>query len=145
MDADYRLLVSCGLRTWSQQAVDYAVGRDENEKVIGKTITDAPPGYSWHQYGLAVDIAIEDAHNVADWNDTHPVWIDMVAKGQSLGMVSGDCWHLKDGPHWQMTGSFGVRPNAEVINLLTTGGTIAVWKAAFPDYSPSLDGTYSAT
>lgn len=138
----YVLKVSCGLRSWDKQAADYAIGRDSQGHKIGSTITDAPPGHSYHQYGLAVDVAIEDSRSgLLDWDDSHPAWKDMIRKGQSLGMVSGDCWKtLKDGPHWQLSGRFPVSPTAEVIAIYKSGGTSAVWAAAFPTvqaYSPS--------
>lgn len=52
-----------GLRTWDEQARIYAQGRT----IPGPIVTYSPPGYSWHNYGVAVDIA-PIVNNQIDWN-----------------------------------------------------------------------------
>ena len=46
--------VLSGCRSWRQQAALYAQGRDKP----GRIVTNAPPGSSWHNYGLAIDLGI---------------------------------------------------------------------------------------
>src|ERR1017187_6445090 len=67
--------VVCGLRSWKQQADEWAEGRDANGNIIdlAKVVTHARPGHSYHQFGLAVDVAPFDA-GIPDWNANHPAW-----------------------------------------------------------------------
>lgn len=46
--------VICGTRSWEEQARIYAQGRT----APGKIVTKAPPGYSMHNFGLAVDCGV---------------------------------------------------------------------------------------
>jgi hypothetical protein len=46
-----------GMRSYDDQARKYAVGRGGDS---GKRITNAPPGYSFHNYGTAIDFALDD-------------------------------------------------------------------------------------
>ena len=50
-DRGYKLRVTSGLRTFEEQAVLYAKGRPN-----GRKVTNARPGTSFHNYGLAVDV-----------------------------------------------------------------------------------------
>jgi hypothetical protein len=92
-----------------------------------KAVTKAKPGYSWHTFGLAVDLAPENPDGTIDWNDQHPVWGEMIEKGEALGMVSGRSF--EDDPHFQLTGRFPVTPTDEVRSLMQSGGMQAVWDA----------------
>jgi len=129
--------VTQGLRTWAQQQELYAKGRDEAGNVIDRAqvVTKAQPGYSWHNFGLAVDIVPDDASLAgfqADWNSAHPAWQRAVAVGDSLGLVAGAEWRtFPDWPHFQLTGRFPVTPDAEARYLFKEGGFKAVWDAAF--------------
>jgi peptidoglycan L-alanyl-D-glutamate endopeptidase CwlK len=44
--------VLSGLRSYAQQAALFAQGRTKP----GKIVTNARPGSSWHNYGLAIDV-----------------------------------------------------------------------------------------
>lgn len=147
--------VTRGLATTAEQAALYAQGREsitvvnqmrglagmvpiasvENERKV----TDAPAGYSWHEFGLAVDVVPFESGQ-ADWNVTHAVWQEIVIKGKQLGLTSGEAWH--DMPHLQLTGIFPVAaPTDEVRLLLADGGLDAVWKAAeIPQLSTTYEG-----
>jgi D-alanyl-D-alanine carboxypeptidase len=137
--------VTQGLRTDAEQEAYFAQGRqslatvnvlrsnvnlaaitaEENEKPV----TNAPPGYSWHAFGLAVDLVPESVTTgQPDWDEMHPVWEEIVQKGESLGMTSGIEWH--DMPHLQLTGIFPVTPSNEVREIFASGGLQAVWQAA---------------
>ncbi len=137
--------VTQGVRTDAEQAALFAQGRNSLVVVnalrakVGwaslaldeniKPVTDARPGYSWHPFGMAVDLVPEDQDTGApDWNEKHPTWQEIVTKGESLGMVSGISWH--DTPHLQMTGRFPVTPTDEVRALMQSGGMQAVWQAS---------------
>ena len=115
--------VTQGLRTWDQQAVLYAQGRT----APGNIVTDAGPGTSWHNYGLAVDVAPFD-DGIPDWNVSHPAWKRIVSVGESVGLVSGSAWRtFPDWPHFQLTGQLPVSPDDAVRAAYATGGQDAVW------------------
>jgi peptidoglycan L-alanyl-D-glutamate endopeptidase CwlK len=46
--------VICGTRSWEEQARIYAQGRT----APGKIVTKAPPGFSMHNFGLAIDCGV---------------------------------------------------------------------------------------
>lgn len=112
-----------GLRTWDEQAALYAQGRT----APGKVVTNAGPGTSWHNFGLAVDVAPFDS-SIPDWNVNHPAWQRIVAIGKSVGLVSGSEWRtFPDWPHFQLTGQLPVSPDDAVRAAYETGGQAAVW------------------
>lgn len=117
-----------GLRPWEVQESLYEQGRTKP----GKIVTNAPPGHSWHNFGLAVDVAPFDLEGQPDWNLHHPVWSHIVSVGDTLGLVAGAEWRtFPDWPHFEMTGRFPVSPNDEVRSILATQGLAGVWKEAF--------------
>lgn len=140
-----------GVRSWPEQAAIYAKGRTSPgepcnhhgfkfrpgscpEHPLGVKVTRCRPGYSWHQFGLAVDEVPDDptlAGFQCDWNLEHPAWQRMKAVGESLGLVHGSEFRtFPDWPHFQLTGRFGVNPDDEVRQLFRDGGMDAVWQEA---------------
>lgn len=118
-----------GLRSWAQQAALYAQGRDSDGYIVDlkKVVTHAKPGTSWHNFGLAVDVAPFDS-GVPDWNSSHPAWKRIVQVGESVGLVSGSTWRtFPDWPHFQLTGRLPVSPDDAVRAAFETGGQEAVW------------------
>lgn len=81
------ILVTCTTRTMDEQARLYAQGRT----IPGHIVTNAKPGQSAHNYGLAVDI-VPLVDGKPDWafNAAHPslVW----AKVGRLGKLAGMDW-----------------------------------------------------
>lgn len=120
--------VTQGLRSWADQAILYAQGRT----APGPIVTNAPPGHSWHEFGLAVDIVpMDQIPPQPDWNTSHPVWQQIIQAGEALGLYSGDEFHVrKDEPHFQLTGPLPVSPDDSVRQLYQSQGIEAVWKAA---------------
>lgn len=119
--------VTQGYRTFAEQAAIYAQGRT----APGKIVTKAAPGHSWHEFGLAVDVAPDIAAVPGfqpDWNLAHPAWARLVAVGTSLGLLDGKGFN--DEPHFQLTGRFPISPNDEVREIFKNGGVQAVWDAA---------------
>ena len=117
--------VTQGLRTWDEQAALYAQGRT----IPGKVVTNAEPGSSYHNFGLAVDVVPMTALG-PDWNVDHPAWKRIVEVGQSVGLVSGSLWRtFPDYPHFQLTGEFPETPSAEVRYVYDQGGVMVVWNA----------------
>lgn len=121
---EFKFRVTQGLRSWDEQAKLYAQGRTSP----GNVVTKAPPGHSWHNFGLAVDVVPLTDLGV-DWNIEHPQWQRLIAAGTSLGLVSGSQFRtFPDYPHFQLTGSWPVSPNDEVRQCFLDGGMVAVWK-----------------
>jgi len=130
----FYITVTQGLRTVEQQQALYDQGRTKP----GKIVTNAQGGHSWHNFGLAVDCAVENPDSSIDWNASHPQWKTMEQIGVSLGLTSGANWvHLIDAPHFQITGRFPEgAPNDEVRALYAKGGLLAVWsevEASLPE------------
>lgn len=132
--------VTQGLRSWEEQAALYAQGRT----APGPEVTKAPPGSSYHNFGLAVDV-VPMMPLGPDWNVGHPVWKRIISVGESLGLVSGSNWRtFPDFPHFQFTGSLPVSPNDYVRASYSQGGIAAVWTAAGLFVPPGLPGSQSA-
>lgn len=89
-----RLRVTSALRTWSEQANLYALGRTKP----GKIVTNSQPGDSAHNYGLAPDV-VEISDGVAIWNNPKQSIIDDVFT--SFEFENGSEWKFKDIPHHQ--------------------------------------------
>lgn len=97
--ADYYGLrgeVSSGFRSNTEQAELFAKGRTAQEVAgrvrkqgRGGTVTDAPPGASAHNYGLAIDIEGRDQQQIV-----------ALARALGFGTVSWDPAHI-EWPQWQ--------------------------------------------
>lgn len=101
--------VTFALRTFEEQAALYAKGRTKP----GPKVTNAPPGSSYHNYGLALDFAIlydkdkngtyetlswdtvkdEDKDGVSDWTEVAKVFM---SAGWTWG---GNFRSIVDKPH----------------------------------------------
>ncbi|MEK4854773.1 M15 family metallopeptidase [Paenibacillus sp. FSL H7-0756] len=102
------IIITQGLRTIAEQDALYAQGRTKP----GSIVTNARGGYSYHNYGLAVDFALllPDGSSVS-WDmtrdgdkDAVADWAEVVQEAKALGFESGGDWtSFKDYPHLQMT------------------------------------------
>ena len=94
-----------GLRSMAEQAVLYAKGRDANGNVIdqGSVVTNAKPGQSMHNYGVAFDVCVV-VNGQEDWNMDYPdLWEKMGELGESIGLEWGGHWTgWQDHPHFQL-------------------------------------------
>jgi peptidoglycan LD-endopeptidase CwlK len=98
MEADrqgMKLRITSGLRDFAEQAKLYAQGRTDP----GNIVTNAKPGSSFHNYGLAIDVVeIKDGKGL--WEN--PNWSKIGALGKSFGFAWGGDWtSLKDLPHFE--------------------------------------------
>ena len=120
------LVVTCGLRAWLEQDVLYNQGRT----APGHIVTNAKGGYSWHNFGCAVDCAPEIVPGTIDWDSSHPQWQRMETVGMSLGLTSGATWiRLVDAPHFQYTGQYAVgAPDDECRQIYLNEGAEAFWE-----------------
>lgn len=101
------ILITQGLRTIAEQNALYEQGRTKP----GAIVTNARGGYSYHNFGMAVDFALllpngssvswdmkldGNKNNVADWQE-------VVQEAKKLGLEWGGDWtSFKDYPHFQM-------------------------------------------
>src|SRR5574340_1073533 len=68
----------------------------------GAGVTNAPALSSYHNYGLAFDVVPQDYISLKDWNPSGPLWAQIGALGESLGLEWGGRWHKPDRPHFQI-------------------------------------------
>ncbi|MES2941883.1 MAG: M15 family metallopeptidase [Pseudomonadota bacterium] len=109
------VLVISTERDHESQAVLYAQGRSKP----GKIVTNAKPGYSWHNWRCALDVLPlrhgkevwgtrgpgknEDATD--DYSNDLEVWQRIGEIGEGVGLEWGGHWQsFKDYPHFQYTG-----------------------------------------
>jgi peptidoglycan LD-endopeptidase CwlK len=122
--------VAQGLRTYAEQAA------------IPKSNTNAGPGQSWHNFGLAVDCFpfLSGQAGALEMNDhTAPVFQAMVAVLQSEGLAWGGLWHsIKDYPHFQLAG-IPVTPTDADRAAFASGGLQKVWSLYPASATPSTD------
>jgi len=90
-----------GLRSMEDQAKLYAQGRT----APGKIVTNAKPGYSAHQYGIAVDFCLDGDLTRAglqpDWNIAG--YDVLAAEARALGLDAAYYWQtFREGPHVQL-------------------------------------------
>jgi peptidoglycan L-alanyl-D-glutamate endopeptidase CwlK len=99
------------LRDFAEQAQLYASGRT----IKGPWKTNAKPGQSYHNYGLAIDICLIVDGKQAIWDmekdfdgDKQADWIECVKVFKKYGWTWGGDWTKSpDGPHFEKT--FGLK------------------------------------
>lgn len=88
----------------------------------GDPVTDAPPGYSWHQWGEAVDCFWLLAGK-AEWSTKKLVGGEnayhvFAAEAEALGLTAGGRWKkLKDWPHVQLRAARGPGQTLSVLEI----------------------------
>lgn len=107
--------ISSGYRSNAEQQRLYNQGRT----TPGNIVTNAKPGQSMHNYGLAVDYFLtNEAGTTAVWT-VNDKWRRVATIAKSLGFAWGGDWRgFVDYPHLEMTGGLtlaqlqaGKRPN----------------------------------
>lgn len=118
------LVVTQGLRTIAEQNALYAQGRT----APGKIVTKAKGGSSYHNFGLAFDIAIRKEDGSIDW-DTAKLYSRVGQLGKSIGLEwGGDFKSIKDTPHFQLT--FGLTLSQLRTGKRPSGSTVTSDEAA---------------
>lgn len=93
------------------------------------TVTNAPNQlYSWHGYGLAVDIISRSK----GWNQPRTWFEDMAACFINRGCSWGGDWHFEDLPHIQW-GKCKPSPSDLARTIIAAHGMNAVWIACGAD------------
>lgn len=117
-----RLITTSGLRTFAEQDALYAKGRTSP----GDIVTNARAGESWHNYGVAFDVAFDNGSGVPTWeeydmNDNGiDDWDEIGEIGDRVGLEWGGTWkQFLDRPHFQYT--FG-KSMSELREVVKTAG-----------------------
>jgi peptidoglycan L-alanyl-D-glutamate endopeptidase CwlK len=121
------IIITQGLRTIAEQNALYAQGRSKP----GSIVTNARGGYSYHNYGLAIDFALllPDGKGIS-WDmrrdgdgDKVSDWQEVVQEAKQLGFEWGGDWtSFKDYSHLQIAYGLSVnqlragsRPSAQQV------------------------------
>jgi peptidoglycan L-alanyl-D-glutamate endopeptidase CwlK len=97
LDAGINVKIITGTRTYQEQAELYAKGRS----APGPIVTNAPAGYSWHNFGVGWDFVVFDANGQPQWNSPLMACCGRIA--ESLGLEWGGAWKgFQDTPHIQL-------------------------------------------
>ena len=102
------LRVVQGLRTFAEQDALYAIGRTKLKDEKGnklKIVTKAKGGYSYHNYGLAIDV-VPLIDGVPQWSYDYSKLATIADK---YGIESGSRWRFKDKPHFQIIDGYTVQ------------------------------------
>lgn len=106
------------------QQLYYARGR--TVKPPDYTVTNASSNlYSWHGYGLAVDVI----HRKLRWKVARSWYVDVAEIFKRHGCKWGGDWKTVDLPHFQW-GKCKATPSDRARELIRVGGLEAVWRAA---------------
>lgn len=106
------LKVTFTLRSMETQAALYAQGRTKP----GKVVTNARAGYSYHNFGLALDVVPLSLLALPNWGDTpkhqkatDAAWAKVGAIGKAIGFRwGGDFKSIKDRPHFEWSGGLSL-------------------------------------
>jgi hypothetical protein len=94
------LTITDTYRTAEQQRDLYAKGRTKP----GKTVTNAKPGESYHNYGLAFDVYFNAGSKIDNTVDlSRTMTADIAKYAEKLGLSWGGSWEsFKDYPHFEL-------------------------------------------
>lgn len=106
------LTVTFTRRSMATQAALYAQGRI----CPGCIVTNARPGYSFHNFGLALDVMPTELLRLPRWGDTpanqartDALWAKVGATGKTLGFRwGGEFTTIKDRPHFEWSGGLSL-------------------------------------
>lgn len=107
------IVITDGFRSAEQQNEIYAKGRT----LEGNIVTNAKGGESYHNFGLAIDFAIETPAGDVLWDlnydgnaNGQSDWLEVVETAKALGFEWGGDWReIKDYPHLQMDFGLSIR------------------------------------
>lgn len=144
------IFITDGYRSYTEQAAIYGQGRKSyvyNGKDYGQpgknVVSNAKPGYSNHNFGVAVDFVLTNKEGTAAYWTVDSKWRRAAQIAKSLKMDWGGDWKsFPDYPHLEMTGGLstsqmrsGKRPNLKLNFTPKTGSAGSVDKVA--DNTPS--------
>lgn len=93
--------VISGLRSYQQQAALYAQGRTKP----GRIVTNARPGSSWHNYGLAIDLGLFKNNTYLDEKNprlSDKIYAELGSLAQKMDIEWAGYWKsFTETPHFQ--------------------------------------------
>lgn len=95
------LRINSAYRTFEEQDALYNIGRGKQ----GRIVTNAKGGYSYHNYGLAIDVQeIKNGKLVSHELSDKAFWNKVVPVGKKYGFNWGGAWtSFPDKPHFEKT------------------------------------------
>jgi peptidoglycan L-alanyl-D-glutamate endopeptidase CwlK len=111
------------LRTWAEQDALFAQGRTKP----GDIVTNARGGQSFHNFGVAADLApVIDGtvDKVKSWKEK--LFVPYKEWATKAGLEWGGNWKHIDLPHVQLP-RLGNKPSKAMLNAYRSGGLNAVW------------------
>lgn len=97
---------------------------EEQQERYDREVSRERPGYSWHQYGLACDLAFKAASGTWSWDEGFD-WQAVGGLGKGLGLEWGGDWpELRDLPHFQLRRGMSID---EAYNRYHAHGMGDVW------------------
>ena len=101
---EWEAFITDGFRSIAEQNALFAQGRSKP----GKIVTNAKGGESFHNFGLAIDVAFKNKKNEIKYEVG---WLSLMAgKVKSLGIEWGGNWaSFPDNPHFQFTGGLTLK------------------------------------
>lgn len=121
------LTIICTLRSMEEQAALYAQGRSKP----GPIVTYARPGYSYHNFGLAIDLVPARLLTMENWGEipeyreeARAIWDQIGSIGVDIGLRwGGDFTTLQDRPHFEWSDGLslaqlraGARPQMSLLS-----------------------------
>ncbi len=97
LEAGINVKIIAGTRTYKEQDALYAQGRS----TPGPKVTNAPAGYSWHNFGVGWDFLVFDSTGQPQWDS--PLMEKCGRTAELLGLEWGGHWtDFQDTPHIQI-------------------------------------------
>ncbi|MFG6605291.1 M15 family metallopeptidase [Sulfitobacter sp. 1A10445] len=93
--AGFPIRVTSTYRSHEEQARLYAQGRT----TPGNIVTNAKPGESFHNYGVAFDVVFREQ----GYDASPEMWQSLGSVGKALGLEWGGDWKNPDRPHFSQT------------------------------------------
>jgi len=118
------IIIYFTIRTFQEQNEIYAQGRTKP----GKIVTNAKGGQSYHNFGLAFDLAVLKPNKTIDWNQTADINDDDLPDYDQIGEIAEDMgleWGKRftnlagDFGHFQVSFGFKIK---ELLAFYNKGG-----------------------
>jgi peptidoglycan L-alanyl-D-glutamate endopeptidase CwlK len=126
LPSGYTVEIISGTRTYAEQEALYQQGRT----TPGRIVTNAGPGYSNHNFGIAFDLGLFDDRGKyiddlpddepARWSerDVSKLYRSLAPIGRSLGLQWGGDWEsIDDEPHWELNPWPGMTEDGKLAKL----------------------------
>lgn len=112
--------ISQGTRTFEEQQAIY----DQGRKTPGKIVTWSPPGASYHNYGIAIDVVVVNPDGTINWNfDYHKLlpYMGKMTWGGVFPKPDMDHFENKYGLNWRdLLHKYQIKdfiPGTEFVNI----------------------------